>query len=78
MNIVALLVKVAGLFATITVGANALSYTRFRRRNLGKIRSPIDESKEVLADFNSHGTTAFRYYRACLYVSALTVLFLLH
>ncbi|CAN6926732.1 unnamed protein product [Brassica oleracea] len=54
MNIVALLVKVAGLFATITVGANALSYTRFRRRNLGKIRSPIDESKEVLADFNSH------------------------
>nr|VDD53219.1 unnamed protein product [Brassica oleracea] len=54
MNIVALLVKVAGLFATITVGANAFSYTRFRRRNLGKIRSPIDESKEVLADFNSH------------------------
>ncbi|KAJ4866009.1 hypothetical protein Rs2_52473 [Raphanus sativus] len=54
MNIVALLVKVAGLFATITVGANAFSYTRFRRRNLGKIRSPIDESKEILADFNSH------------------------
>ncbi|KAF8094662.1 hypothetical protein N665_0358s0042 [Sinapis alba] len=54
MNIVALLVKVAGLFATITVGANAFSYTRFRRRNLGNFRSPIDESKEILADFNSH------------------------
>ncbi|KFK38111.1 hypothetical protein AALP_AA3G071000 [Arabis alpina] len=54
MEIVALLFKVAGLLATVTVGANAFSYSRFRRRNLSKIRSPIDESAEILADFDSH------------------------
>lgn len=58
MELVALLIKVAGLVATITVGANAFSYSRFRRQNLAKFRSPIDESKEVLADFNSIGKKA--------------------
>lgn len=56
MSILTLLVKIAGLLGTITVGANAVSYSRFRRRNLRNFRSPIDESKEVLADFTSHGT----------------------
>ncbi|KAH0927768.1 hypothetical protein HID58_020024 [Brassica napus] len=53
MSILTLLVKIAGLLGTITVGANAVSYSRFRRRNLRNFRSPIDESKEVLADFTS-------------------------
>lgn len=62
-----MLVKIAGLLATITVGANAFSYSRYRRQNLAKIRSPINESAEVLADFNSH-SKAFSSSRTGIFV----------
>ncbi|KAG2241605.1 hypothetical protein Bca52824_096412 [Brassica carinata] len=55
-------IAVAGLLGTITVGANAISYSRFRRRNLRKFRSPINESKEVLADFTSHEHSEGKFF----------------
>ncbi|MQM08532.1 hypothetical protein Taro_041387 [Colocasia esculenta] len=45
--------KLAGVLATITVAANAFSYSRYRKRNLQPFHSPIDESAEVLVDFNA-------------------------
>ncbi|KAJ0980568.1 hypothetical protein J5N97_008823 [Dioscorea zingiberensis] len=45
--------KLAGVLAAAAVAANAFSYSRFRRRNLRPFKSPIDESSEVLADFQS-------------------------
>ncbi|CAF1937231.1 unnamed protein product [Brassica napus] len=62
MSILTLLIKIAGLLGTITVGANAVSYSRFRRRNLRNFRSPIDESKEVLADFTSHEYNESKFF----------------
>ncbi|RWW59393.1 hypothetical protein BHE74_00033669 [Ensete ventricosum] len=44
--------KVAGALVVAAVAANALSYFRFRRKYLRPFRSPIDESSDVLADFN--------------------------
>ncbi|ESW26413.1 hypothetical protein PHAVU_003G118100 [Phaseolus vulgaris] len=44
--------KLAGALFTLTVAANAISYSRFRKNNLRRFRSPIDESSETLADFN--------------------------
>ncbi|XP_064948814.1 beta-glucosidase-like SFR2, chloroplastic isoform X2 [Musa acuminata AAA Group] len=44
--------KVAGALVLATVAANALSFFRYRRRYLRPFRSPIDESSDVLADFN--------------------------
>ncbi|KAK4265943.1 hypothetical protein QN277_026928 [Acacia crassicarpa] len=55
MTFVALFVtatKLAGAIVTITVAANAFSFSRFKRKNLRPFRSPIDESSDVLADFN--------------------------
>lgn len=43
--------KIAGVLASLTLAANAFSYSRFRRKNLRSFRSPIDESSDVLADF---------------------------
>ncbi|XP_050218227.1 beta-glucosidase-like SFR2, chloroplastic [Mercurialis annua] len=45
-------VKLAGVLATVTVAANAYSFERFRRKNLRRFKSPIDEDSEVLASFN--------------------------
>lgn len=45
--------KIAGLLVAITVTANAISFSRYRRKNLRPFRSPIDESADVLADFTS-------------------------
>ncbi|KAJ6790918.1 beta-glucosidase-like SFR2, chloroplastic [Iris pallida] len=45
--------KLAGALVTVTLAANAFSFSRYRRRNLGPFRSPIDESADVLADFNT-------------------------
>lgn len=56
MSFVALFVsaaKLAGILVTVTVAANAVSFHRYRRKNLRPFRSPIDESADVLADFNS-------------------------
>ena len=43
--------KLAGVLGAITLAANAISYSRYRKRNLRNFQSPIDESAEVLADF---------------------------
>lgn len=45
--------KLAGAIVAVAVAANAFSYSRFRRANLRQFKSPIDESSEVLADFQS-------------------------
>ncbi|KAM0948445.1 putative beta-glucosidase [Dioscorea sansibarensis] len=45
--------KLAGAMVAVAVAANAFSYSRFRRANLRPFKSPIDESSEVLADFQS-------------------------
>ncbi|XP_068658558.1 beta-glucosidase-like SFR2, chloroplastic [Aristolochia californica] len=55
MSVVALFVsatKLAGVLFTLTVTANAFSYSRYRKKNLHPFRSPIDESSDVLADFS--------------------------
>jgi hypothetical protein len=58
--------KLAGALVTLTVAANAFSFSRFRNKNLRRFRSPIDESSDILADFNITGNnqlTNFLYYR---------------
>jgi len=58
MTLVALFLtatKLAGALFTLTVAANAFSYSRFRKNNLRRFRSPIDESSDTLADFNIAG-----------------------
>ncbi|WOK95138.1 beta-glucosidase-like SFR2, chloroplastic isoform X4 [Canna indica] len=44
--------KLAGVLVVVTVAANALSFSRYRRKHLRPFRSPIDESSDILADFN--------------------------
>ncbi|KAF3776894.1 Beta-glucosidase-like [Nymphaea thermarum] len=44
--------KLAGVLVTITVAANALSFSRYRRKNLRPIRPLIDESSDTLANFD--------------------------
>ncbi|XP_074291914.1 galactolipid galactosyltransferase SFR2, chloroplastic [Silene latifolia] len=55
MAITALIItatKIAGVLASLTFAANGLSYSRFRKKNLRSFESPIDESSDILADFN--------------------------
>ncbi|CAL5393522.1 unnamed protein product [Camellia sinensis] len=55
MAIVGLLVaatKLAGILVTVTFAANAVSFSRYRRKHLRPFRSPIDESSDTLAVFN--------------------------
>ncbi|KMZ67829.1 hypothetical protein ZOSMA_258G00270 [Zostera marina] len=52
-KVFALATKLAGLLFTVSVTANSFAYSRFRKRNLNPFVSPIDESAEILADFNS-------------------------
>ncbi|GMN55096.1 hypothetical protein TIFTF001_024212 [Ficus carica] len=55
MALIALFVsatKLAGILVTVTVAANAFSFSRYRRKNLRRFQSPIDESADTLADFN--------------------------
>ncbi|KAL8153617.1 hypothetical protein V2J09_011377 [Rumex salicifolius] len=44
--------KLAGVLAAVTIVANAVSFSRFRKKNLGRFHSPIDESADNLAVFN--------------------------
>ena len=44
--------KLAGVLVTVTVAANAFSFSRFRKKNLRRFRSPINESDDILAAFN--------------------------
>lgn len=58
MTIVTLLVsatQLAGILVTVTVAANAFSFSRYRKKNLLPLRSPIDESADILASFNVDG-----------------------
>ncbi|OIV95280.1 hypothetical protein TanjilG_07436 [Lupinus angustifolius] len=48
--------KLAGAVVTLTVAANAFSFSRFRNKNLRTFRSPINDSDDTLADFNVTGT----------------------
>ena len=52
--------KLAGIFVTVTIAANAVSFSRYRKKNLRPFQSPIDDSSETLADFNLNGTVASR------------------
>ncbi|XP_044500494.1 beta-glucosidase-like SFR2, chloroplastic isoform X2 [Mangifera indica] len=47
--------KLAGILATVTVAANAFSFSRYRRKNLRRFRSPINESADILASFDIEG-----------------------
>ncbi|MCL7033377.1 hypothetical protein MKW94_001354, partial [Papaver nudicaule] len=44
--------KLAGILVTVTVAANAFSFSRYRKKNLLPFESPIDESSDELAVFN--------------------------
>ncbi|KAK0608458.1 hypothetical protein LWI29_030985 [Acer saccharum] len=44
--------KLAGALVTVTVAANAFSFSRYRKKNLRRFRSPINESDDILASFN--------------------------
>ncbi|KAJ6720921.1 GALACTOLIPID GALACTOSYLTRANSFERASE SFR2 CHLOROPLASTIC [Salix viminalis] len=44
--------KLVGVLATVTVTANAISFSLYRKKNLKPFKSPIDESAEILASFN--------------------------
>ncbi|KAG9457755.1 hypothetical protein H6P81_002263 [Aristolochia fimbriata] len=48
--------KLAGVLFTVTVAANAFSFSRYRKKNLRPFQSPIDESSDVLADFSGDPT----------------------
>ncbi|KAM3292845.1 hypothetical protein ACQJBY_036471 [Aegilops geniculata] len=50
--------KLIVLAAAAATAANAASYARFRRRHLRRIRSPIDESADPVADFLSLPSSA--------------------
>lgn len=64
--------KLAGVLVSVTVAANAFSFSRFKRKNLTPFQSPIDESADVLADFNINPTSGmlicvFGFSFLCLY-----------
>ncbi|KAD4385137.1 hypothetical protein E3N88_25305 [Mikania micrantha] len=52
MALIATATKLAGMLVTITVAANAVSFSRYRKRNLAPFDSPIDETSDTLAVFN--------------------------
>ncbi|GAB2265690.1 Galactolipid galactosyltransferase sfr2, chloroplastic [Dionaea muscipula] len=49
--------KLAGVLLTVTVAANALSFSRFRKKHLRPFVSPIDDSSDILAAFNVHSSS---------------------
>ncbi|KZV27697.1 hypothetical protein F511_41361 [Dorcoceras hygrometricum] len=49
--------KLAGVLVTVTVAANTYSFSRYRRKNLKRFKSPIDESADILADFDTINNT---------------------
>lgn len=50
--------KLAGVLVTVTIAANVVSYSRFRRKNLQQFDPPIDESSDILAVFNVNNTSS--------------------
>ncbi|GER51765.1 beta-glucosidase-like SFR2, partial [Striga asiatica] len=60
MTLPALLVtatKLAGALVSVTVVANTFSFSRFKRKSLAPFESPIDESADILAEFNINPTS---------------------
>ncbi|KAI3469249.1 hypothetical protein Pfo_025912 [Paulownia fortunei] len=49
--------KLAGVLVSVTVAANAFSFSRFKRKKLTPFKSPIDESADILAEFNINPTS---------------------
>ncbi|KAH6757943.1 Glycosyl hydrolase superfamily protein [Perilla frutescens var. hirtella] len=49
--------KLAGVLVSVTVAANAFSFSRFKKKSLAPFKSPIDESADVLAEFNINPTS---------------------
>ncbi|KAL8481251.1 hypothetical protein ACS0TY_027685 [Phlomoides rotata] len=49
--------KLAGVLFSVTIAANAFSFSRFKRKNLKSFKSPIDESLDILAEFNINPTS---------------------
>ncbi|XWS14248.1 hypothetical protein CRYUN_Cryun36dG0106400 [Craigia yunnanensis] len=47
--------KLAGIIVTVSIAANVFSFSRYRKKNLRRFKSPIDESSDTLADFNVNG-----------------------
>lgn len=43
--------KVVGVVGAITVAANALTFRHFYKKNIAPFPDPVDETKEVLAEF---------------------------
>ncbi|XP_076931265.1 beta-glucosidase-like SFR2, chloroplastic [Bidens hawaiensis] len=52
MSLIVTATKLAGVLASITVAANAVSFCRYRKRNLAPFDSPVDETSDTLALFN--------------------------
>lgn len=68
--------KLAGILVTVTVAANAISFNRFRRKNLMPIPSVIDESSDILAVFNLDDSEAgSSTFLSTLYLVCLVELF---
>ncbi|KAL6522922.1 Glycosyl hydrolase 1 [Orobanche hederae] len=49
--------KLAGALISVTVAANVFSFSRFQRKKLAPFKSPIDESADILAEFNINPTS---------------------
>ncbi|CAN1789407.1 Beta-glucosidase-like SFR2, chloroplastic [Linum perenne] len=47
--------KVAGVLVSLTVASNAISFWRFQKKNLKSFQPGIDESSDILAEFNVDG-----------------------
>ncbi|MBA0829730.1 hypothetical protein Goarm_014313 [Gossypium armourianum] len=47
--------KLAGIIMTVSIAANAFSFSRYRKKHLRRFDSPIVESSDTLADFNVNG-----------------------
>ncbi|KAK1424156.1 hypothetical protein QVD17_19475 [Tagetes erecta] len=52
MSLIVTATKLAGVLVSITVAANAISFSRYRKKNLAPFDSPIDETSDTLAIFN--------------------------
>ncbi|KAL6532517.1 Beta-glucosidase-like sfr2, chloroplastic [Orobanche gracilis] len=49
--------KLAGALISVTVAADVFFFSRFRRKKLAPFKSPIDESADILAEFNINSTS---------------------
>ena len=57
--------KLAGILVTVSVAANVFSFDRYRKKNLNKIISPIDETADILAVFNVNPAEGTNSHSLC-------------